>query len=120
MKSEIRKSEVAMKMGIARLPQIELSSRHQLMLDRAVDRWSDAQRRELLRGRALQMNVVTFSCPERGDHVIGGPGVDRLQRGGVDPAFVTGIAEHVQRLTTMIDNHPPSGEIADLEPGFRF
>ncbi len=27
-----------MKMGIARLPQIELSSRHQLMLDRAVDR----------------------------------------------------------------------------------
>ena len=65
------------------------------------------------------MNVVALPRPERGDHVIRGPGIDRFQRLIVDPAFVTRIAEHVQRLTAMVNNHLTAGKIAELKRRFR-
>ena len=59
---------------------------------------------QLLRRRALLVDVVALALAERPVHLAGGD-VQRLDRGVVEAPLVAGELEHGQRLAAVIDEH---------------
>ncbi len=71
---------------------------------------------QLLRCRALLVDVVALALAECPIHLAGGD-VQRLDRGVVEATLVAGVLEHGQRLAAVIDEHPLAAPLVPGEPG---
>ena len=71
---------------------------------------TDAVMFQLLRGRALLVDIVAPAGAERCIHLAGVAGILNEDRDGIDALLQTGIAEHRHRLPAMIDQHAFAGE----------
>ena len=60
---------------------------------------------ELLRRRALQMDVVAAAVPERRHHRLRRAGIDRVQAGVVHALLVQRVFEHRERLAAVVGEH---------------
>jgi hypothetical protein len=72
---------------------------------------------ELLRGRALLVNVVALAAPEGPVHLPRG-NVDGVDGGVVEATPVAGVPEHGERLPAVIDQHLLAPEpLPRVKPG---
>ena len=74
---------------------------------------------ELLRRRALQVDVLALASLEGCDHLLRRAGVDRADRAVVEAALVTGVLEHDRGLAAVIDQHAAALEAVPAEIGLR-
>ena len=76
---------------------------------------ADAVVLELLRPRALQVDVVAVALAEGGDHLVGGAGIDGVDGLVVEAFLEAGILEHGHRLAAVVDDHALALELVPRE-----